>query len=179
MFQSGSEGRAAQQCAVLTRLFTPPTHWAMFTLRVGVGVIAGAVPERDAVADGDLLRSDEDVFDEQSQHALPCGHGGDVFGKMLWVSAPDIEGECCSAFGGSAAAQALIAGGYRAEQDILKSCGAASLNDVTTEAVANYCRNGKVPAAIALTSQLDAATAAKIASVNGLLQRLVDLDTNP
>ncbi len=56
-------------------ILTPPTHLAMFTLRVGAGVVAGAFSVWDAVPDGDLFRSDEDVFDEQPQHALPFLHG--------------------------------------------------------------------------------------------------------
>src|SRR5690349_8311914 len=55
---------------------TPPTHWAMFgmfTLRVGVAgmlsVAGDAFAERDAVPDGDLLGPDEDVLDEQFEHA--------------------------------------------------------------------------------------------------------------
>src|SRR6476469_5240745 len=57
-------------------ILTPPTHWAMFgmfTLRVGVaGVLSvggDAFAERDAVPDGDLFGSDEDVLDEQLEHA--------------------------------------------------------------------------------------------------------------
>jgi RNA-directed DNA polymerase len=42
---------------------TPPTHLAMFTLRVGVGSFAGAFADGDAVPDGDRVRADEDVFD--------------------------------------------------------------------------------------------------------------------
>ena len=48
--------------------------WLMVTLRVGAvgafGVAGDAFADRDAVADGDLLGSDEDVLDEQSQHPL-------------------------------------------------------------------------------------------------------------
>jgi hypothetical protein len=44
----------------------------LVTLRVGFSVprvVAGAVAAGgDAVADGDLLRADEDVLDEQAQH---------------------------------------------------------------------------------------------------------------
>ena len=49
---------------------TPPTHlatWALVTLRVGAVVLfagGGLFPSGDAVADGDLVGSDEDVFDE-------------------------------------------------------------------------------------------------------------------
>src|SRR6266700_2890520 len=58
---------------------TPPTQWAtrlMVTLRVGAGgflIAGGAFPDGDAVPDGDLLGSDEDVLDEQPQHALAFG----------------------------------------------------------------------------------------------------------
>lgn len=82
-----------------------------------------------------------------------------------------------TAFGGPAAAQGLIDGGYCKKEDILKSAGAAELSAVTAEAAAAYCRAGKVGAATALASQLDVATAANITSVNALLQRLVSLDS--
>src|SRR5437763_15445069 len=61
---------------------TPPTQLAMLgmvTLRVGtVGVlwlVGGAFADGDAVSDSDLLASDEDVLDEQPQHALALGDG--------------------------------------------------------------------------------------------------------
>jgi broad specificity phosphatase PhoE len=64
---------------------TPPTQWAtraIVTLRVGVGVVVsgggGVFVDGDAVPDGDLLGSDEDVFDEQAQDALAFGDGGGV-----------------------------------------------------------------------------------------------------
>ncbi len=62
-----------------------PAH---VTLRVGVAVMAAAAggwfPDRDAVADGDLLGSDEDVLDQQPQHSLPfadAGGGGAQLGE--------------------------------------------------------------------------------------------------
>ncbi len=62
---------------------TPPTQLAIrryFALRVGFGAVVGpaarVVPHRDAVADGDLVGADEDVFDEQPQDALAFGDGG-------------------------------------------------------------------------------------------------------
>jgi len=52
----------------------------MVTLRVRLGVVlagAGAASAGgDAVADGDLLGSDEDVFDQQPQYALAVFDGG-------------------------------------------------------------------------------------------------------
>src|SRR6266545_3468021 len=73
---------------------TPPTQWAMFTLRVGVGGVAGAFPDWDAVPDGDLLGSDEDVFDEQPQHALSFLDGGCLgFGVELGEEAFEVRSE--------------------------------------------------------------------------------------
>lgn len=108
-------------------------------------------------------------------HGAIGGKPANVFGKTLFVSAPDLEAEVCAAFGGPSAAQALIDGGYCRKDDVLQSAGVADLGDVTDEAAAAYCRVGKVGAAIALASQLDSATAAKITSVNALLRRLVSL----
>src|SRR5260370_37761878 len=52
----------------------------MVTLRIGSGVtLAGsraAWASGDAVPDGDLLRADEDVLDEQPQHLLAVFDGG-------------------------------------------------------------------------------------------------------
>ena len=54
----------------------------MVTLRVGgrglVCAAGGVFADRDAVPDGDLLGSDEDVFDEQAQDALAFGYVGGV-----------------------------------------------------------------------------------------------------
>ena len=66
------------------RLVTPPTQWitrAIVTLRVRLSFASpGGRPvcaDGDAVPDGDLLRADEDVLDEQAQHPLAVfGAGG-------------------------------------------------------------------------------------------------------
>ena len=47
---------------------TPPTQWAIpswVTLRVGVAGLVGAFPDRNVVADRDVLGSDEDVWAAQ------------------------------------------------------------------------------------------------------------------
>src|SRR3954451_16924369 len=80
---------------------TAPTQWAMFgivTLCVAaVGVVAGAVDtfsDGDAVSDGDLLRADENVLDEQLQHALAFFDGGDLgVGVQLGEEAFEVGGE--------------------------------------------------------------------------------------
>jgi hypothetical protein len=60
-----------------------------------VTVGAGAsVPNGDAVADDDRLRSDEDVFDQQSQHTQAIGNLGGVGGVVeLSQEAVDVVGE--------------------------------------------------------------------------------------
>jgi hypothetical protein len=66
----------------MTGLITPPTQQRTFahvTLRVGGVVVvaaAGWFPDRDAVADGDFLGSDEDVLDDGAQDALAVLDGG-------------------------------------------------------------------------------------------------------
>src|SRR4051812_44964090 len=80
---------------------TPPTHWAtfrMFTLRVGVAgvlsVAGDAFAQRDAVPDGDLLGSDEDVLDEQLEHATAFGDGGRLgLGVQMGEEAVQVCGE--------------------------------------------------------------------------------------
>jgi hypothetical protein len=80
---------------------TPPTHWAMcgmFTLRVGVagvlGVAGEAFAQRDAVPDGDLLGSDEDVLDEEFEHPAAFVDGGGLGpGVQLGEEAVQVGGE--------------------------------------------------------------------------------------
>ncbi len=119
------------------------------------------------------------LVDEREQGSWLGAFGGkpkDVLGTSLWVSAPDLEAEYAEAFTGPGLAQALIDGGYCKEPAILQSAGATSLADVTEEAAAAFCRKGKTEAATAVASQLDAATAEKIASVAGLLDVLSGRD---
>ena len=57
-------------------------------------IAGGAFPDGDAVPDGDLLGADEDVFDQQPQHALAFGDAG-VLGVVveLGEEAFQIAGE--------------------------------------------------------------------------------------
>lgn len=78
---------------------TPPTQWiarAMVTLRASVGVMpAGAAcAGGDAVPDGDLLRTDEDVLDQQPQYSLALGDGSSgSAGVQLGEEALQVAGE--------------------------------------------------------------------------------------
>ena len=84
---------------------TPPTQQRTFahvTLRVGFVVVAAAAgwfPDRDAVADGDFLGSDEDVLDDGAQDALavPGGGGGRVFAEP-GEEALEVAGDLPRAF---------------------------------------------------------------------------------
>src|SRR5215213_2947975 len=147
MFQSGSEGRAAQQCAVLTRLLTPPTQLAIrsrFALRVGVGAASGragwAVTDRDGVADGDLVGPDKDILDKEPQDSLALGDrrgsglvteaGKEVFevvGELevdLSVGELGVEGVDLQAQSGLAGAQLGHSGPEVIERDQLLLEGA-------------------------------------------------------
>jgi hypothetical protein len=60
----------------------------------GVAVAVDAFADGDAVSDGDLLRADEDVLDEQSQHALAFFDGGGLgVGVQLDEEALQVGGE--------------------------------------------------------------------------------------
>jgi hypothetical protein len=77
---------------------TPPTQWATFALHVGTagvrGVATGVFADRDAVADGDLVGADEDVFDEQAQDALAFFDGGDFgLGVELGEESFEVAGQ--------------------------------------------------------------------------------------
>jgi putative ATP-dependent endonuclease of OLD family len=100
------------------------------------------------------------------------GKPKDIEGRSLWISKNDLEDEYARAFTGPGLARALIKAGYCNEIAILQSAGVSALDDVTDAAAAALCRKGKTEAATAVASQLDAATAAKIASVAGLLAHL-------
>jgi len=70
----------------------------MVTLRIGAwSVLAGGAAGsagRDAVPDGDLLRADEDVLDEEPQHALAVrGVGGGGAAAELGEEAFQVIGE--------------------------------------------------------------------------------------
>jgi putative ATP-dependent endonuclease of OLD family len=95
-----------------------------------------------------------------------------VFGTTLWASNPDLEAEYCRALTGPGAARALITAGFCREDGIVSSCDVPSVDDITDEAAAVFCRKDKIGAARAIAIQLDLDTAARITSVHGLMQKL-------
>jgi putative ATP-dependent endonuclease of OLD family len=118
-----------------------------------------------------------DEAEKMTWHGQVGGKPVDVFGATLWASNPDLEFEYCSALSGPGAARALVAAGYCDDEAVLSSCSAAKMEDVTVEAVAAYVRKNKVPASVAIGSQLDVASASKIVSVHSLLEKLRELGT--
>ena len=108
-------------------------------------------------------------------HGAIGGKPKAVFGTTLWASDPDLEAEYCRALTGPGTARALISAGFCREKDILSSCGAADIDQVTDDAAAAFCRKDKIGAARAIATQLDRATAEKITSVHGLLEKLREL----
>lgn len=115
---------------------TPPTQRitvAPVTLRVACVAVAAAVgsgfAERDAVADGDCFRSDEDVFDQQAQHPLAFADAGAGAAAQLGEEAVEVVGELEGGIpvdglgveGGQPGAEARFAGAQvRAEFDYFR-----------------------------------------------------------
>ena len=119
------------------------------------------------------------LVDEKESASWVNAFGGKpktVVDKKVFISAADLEDEYSRALGGPAAAQALVDGGLCREEGILQSAGAATLDEVTFEAVARFCRgNGKVDAATCIADVLTKESAEKIGSVSRLLHALEEL----
>lgn len=105
------------------------------------------------------------------------GKPSKVVGTTVFVSTPDLEAEYCAALTGPGVGKALIAAGFCKEAAVLSTAGVATIEDVTDEAMAAYCRKDKVGAAVAIASQLDLATATKITSVHDMIKRLQAIGT--
>jgi putative ATP-dependent endonuclease of OLD family len=113
-----------------------------------------------------------DEAEKASWHGAIGGRPNTVFGSTLWVPNPDLESEYCDAFGGPDAARALIAGGYCNERSVLQSCNVATIGDITTVDVANYCRKDKVLAASAISTGIDSAISQRMLNVCGLIEHV-------
>lgn len=99
-----------------------------------------------------------------------------VVDKKVFISDVDLEDEYTRALSGPIAAKALVDGGFCREQGILQAAEVATLDEITPEAVAQFCRDkGKVDAASCITEALTPERAGKIGSVTRLLRVLDDL----
>lgn len=104
------------------------------------------------------------------------GKRATIVNKKVFISDADLEDEYSRAFGGPAAARALINGGFCREEGILQAAGADAIDAIDPDAVANFCRRkGKVEAATCIADALTADTADKIGSVSRLLRTLEEL----
>lgn len=104
------------------------------------------------------------------------GKPRNVMDKKVFISAEDLEDEYTLALGGPVAAQALIDGRFCRKDAILQSTSFTTLEEVTAEAVAKFCRDkGKVDAATCIAEVLTEETAKKISSVSRLLHVLEEL----
>jgi putative ATP-dependent endonuclease of the OLD family len=110
------------------------------------------------------------------------GKPRNIMGSTVFVSDADLEDEYCRAIGAEALTARLInAGVVRDERALLSSCQVASVQDLTPEGLAVFCRSNagagkgsrKIPAALAVARTLTESEAAKTASVSGLLAELV------
>ena len=100
-----------------------------------------------------------------------------VINRRVFISKEDLEDEYAKALGGPAAAQALIDGGLCREQGILQDSEAETIEEISIEAVARFCRKGnrKVEAATCISEVLDLGSAERIGSVARLVRRLEEL----
>ena len=99
-----------------------------------------------------------------------------VIDHKVFISDEDLEDECARALGGPMVARALIAGKFCREKGILQSTGVDSVDKITSEAAAQFCRDkGKVEAATCIAEALTEMTAGKIGSVARLLRKLDEL----
>ncbi|WP_454932004.1 ATP-dependent nuclease [Actinomyces oricola] len=99
-----------------------------------------------------------------------------VIGVKVFISKADLEDEYTRALGGPAAAQALLDGGFCREDGLRQSTGFPTLDEMTSEAVAQFCREkGKIDAATCIADALTENTAEKIGSVSQLLHTLEEL----
>ena len=102
------------------------------------------------------------------------GKPKNIIDHKIFISEDDLEDEYVTAFGGPAAARALVDGGLCREQGILQASEVNAIEDISAQAVANFCRtnNRKVEAATCISAALNADTAAKIGSVARLVLSL-------
>lgn len=113
------------------------------------------------------------LVDEAEKNIWAGAYGGNptnVLGHRIWPCNPDLEGEYCSALGGSGIARILIDADVCKQADLLKSAGVAALDDITAEQMAGFCRKNKVEAAVAVANVLTEQTAASILSVTAMLR---------
>lgn len=103
------------------------------------------------------------------------GRPKDLIGAKVWSSDSDLEDEYCKALTGPGVGRILIDAGVCRLEGLLQACGASSEGELTSEAVAAYCRRNKTDAATAVADAMTREQAEAIASVTGILTRAKEL----
>jgi putative ATP-dependent endonuclease of OLD family len=104
------------------------------------------------------------------------GKPKNVIDKKVFISDGDLEDEYTKALGGPTSARALCDGGFCREEGILQASGVDTIDGISAESVAKFCRDkGKVDAATAISEALTPETAAEVSSVARLLSTLREL----
>lgn len=98
-----------------------------------------------------------------------------VIDTKVFISEADLEDEYTRALGGPGSARALIKGDFCREAGILQAAGVDAIHNITPEAVATFCRKGKVDAATCIVDALTPPVAEQIGSVSRLLCALNEL----
>lgn len=99
-----------------------------------------------------------------------------VVDHKIFISEADLEEEYTRALGGPASARALINGNFCREQGIKQAAGVTTVDEISPEAVAKFCRDkGKVDAATCIAEALTPETAEHIGSVSRLLHKLEEM----
>jgi putative ATP-dependent endonuclease of OLD family len=102
---------------------------------------------------------------------LSCDEG-DLAGRGIFVCRADLEAEYVRILGRELVIGALLASPQITEAALLRGCGATSLNEITEDMLADYCRHRKrkVRAALAISTALAADTAERITPVVELVR---------
>lgn len=104
------------------------------------------------------------------------GRQKNVIDHVVFISDEDLEAEYCRGLSVAVVARALDAGGVSKIKSMVDSAGVDTIDQVTPEALAKYCRDRKVEAAVAVAAALTAETAGSISSISKLLDCLVATD---
>ncbi|MFD5342548.1 ATP-dependent endonuclease [Streptomyces anulatus] len=103
------------------------------------------------------------------------GRPKDLIGTKVWSSDSDLEDEYCKALTGPGAGRILIDAGLCRLEGLLQACGVSGENELTSQAVAAYCRKNKTDAATAVADAMTREQAEAIGSVAGILTRAKEL----
>lgn len=103
------------------------------------------------------------------------GKSKNLIGTQVWSSDSDLEDEYCRALTGPVAGRILIDAGVCRREGIHQACSVSQDEDLTAEAVAEFCRKNKTDAATAVAAAMTRERAEAITSVAGILVKAKEL----